>query len=57
MPKVEQREQTLLGKPITIPVRVRRTFRVTPPMEAGLNDRVWTRAELVSLLERHSLAA
>jgi hypothetical protein len=30
--------------------RVHQTLRVTPAMEAGLADRVWTLEELVSLL-------
>jgi IS1 family transposase len=37
--------------------RVHQTLRVTPAMEAGLSDHVWTLTELISLLERHSLAA
>jgi IS1 family transposase len=37
--------------------RVHQTLRVTPAMEAGLSDHVWSMTELVSLLERHSLAA
>ena len=37
--------------------RVHQTLRVTPAMEAGLSDHVWTVTELVSVLERHSLAA
>jgi hypothetical protein len=57
MPRSSDWNKRPLGKPITIPARVHRTLRVTPAMEAGLNDRVWTLAELVSLLERHSLAA
>jgi hypothetical protein len=30
--------------------RVHQTLRVTPAMEAGLSDHVWTLAEIVSLL-------
>jgi len=37
--------------------RVHQTLRVTPAMEAGLTDHVWSVTDLVSLLERHSLAA
>ncbi len=37
--------------------RVHQTLRVTPAMEAGLADHVWTLAELVSLLERKQLTA
>jgi IS1 family transposase len=37
--------------------RVHQTLRVTPAMEAGIADHVWGLDELVSLLERHSLAA
>jgi IS1 family transposase len=32
--------------------RVHKTLRVTPAMEAGLTDHIWTLEELVSLLER-----
>jgi len=31
--------------------RVHQTLRVTPGMEAGLSDHVWTMAEVVALLE------
>lgn len=31
--------------------RVHQTLRVTPAMEAGLTDHVWTLEELVSLLD------
>ena len=31
--------------------RVHQTLRVTPAMETGLSDHVWTLEELVSLLE------
>jgi hypothetical protein len=31
--------------------RVHQTLRVTPAMEAGITDRVWTLNELVALLE------
>lgn len=31
--------------------RVHQTLRVTPAMEAGLTDHVWTLAELVGLME------
>lgn len=33
-------------------VRVHKTLKVTPAMEAGLTNHVWTLEELVSLLER-----
>ena len=33
-------------------VRVHKTLRVTPAMEAGLTDRVWTLAEVVELMDR-----
>jgi hypothetical protein len=32
-------------------VRVHKTLRVTPAMEAGLTDHIWSMEELVSLLE------
>jgi hypothetical protein len=35
--------------------RVHQTLRVTPAMEAGLADHVWTLEELVSLLEYKEL--
>ncbi len=35
--------------------RVHQTLRVTPAMEAGLADHIWTLQELVSLLEREEL--
>jgi hypothetical protein len=35
--------------------RVHSTLRVTPAMEAGLADHVWTMQELVSLLEYREL--
>jgi IS1 family transposase len=34
--------------------RVHKTLRVTPAMEAGLTDHVWTLEELCSLLPKHS---
>lgn len=37
--------------------RVHQTLRVTPAMEAGLTDHVWTVAELVQLQERATLQA
>jgi IS1 family transposase len=37
--------------------RVHQTLRVTPAMEAGLTDHVWTLAELVTLIEPKSLSA
>ncbi len=37
--------------------RVHQTLRVTPAMEAGLTDHVWTLAELVTLLEAETLSA
>jgi len=33
-------------------IRVHKTLRVTPAMEAGIADHVWTMEELVSILER-----
>jgi hypothetical protein len=35
--------------------RVHQTLRVTPAMEAGLSNHVWTIEELVGLLERRSM--
>ena len=32
--------------------RVHQTLRVTPEMEAGISDHVWTIAEIVALLHR-----
>jgi IS1 family transposase len=37
--------------------RVHKTLRVTPAMEAGLTDHIWTLDELVGLLERKENAA
>jgi hypothetical protein len=37
--------------------RVHQTLRVTPAMEAGLTDHVWSLVELVGLLETAVLAA
>ena len=37
--------------------RVHQTLRVTPAMEAGIADHVWSLEELVGLLDRHELAA
>jgi hypothetical protein len=37
--------------------RVHQTLRVTPAMEAGLTEHVWTLAELVTLLDGKSVAA
>jgi hypothetical protein len=38
--------------------RVHQTLRVTPAMEAGISDHVWTPAEMVSLLdEKFKIAA
>jgi hypothetical protein len=37
--------------------RVHQTLRVTPAMEAGLSDHVWTLGELVRVLEMRPLAA
>jgi IS1 transposase len=34
--------------------RIHQTLRVTPAMEAGVSDHVWTLGELVSLLEHNS---
>lgn len=38
-------------------VRVHQTLRVTPAMQAGLTDHVWTLEELVGLLEAREAAA
>jgi hypothetical protein len=35
--------------------KVHKTLRVTPAMQAGLTDRVWTMAEIVGILDRESL--
>jgi hypothetical protein len=32
--------------------RIRPPLRVTPAMEAGIADHIWTRAEVVSLLDK-----
>jgi hypothetical protein len=37
--------------------RIHQTLRVTPAMEAGLTDHVWTLEELVTLLEAKTLSA
>jgi hypothetical protein len=37
--------------------RVHQTLRVTPAMEAGLTDYVWSLEELVGLLEQNALGA
>ena len=37
--------------------RVHQTLRVTPAMEAGLTDHVWSLEELVGLLEAKEVAA
>jgi len=37
--------------------RVHQTLRVTPSMEAGLTDHVWSLEELVTLLEQKFEAA
>jgi hypothetical protein len=37
--------------------RVHQTLRITPAMEAGLANHVWTLEELVSLLENKGLTA
>jgi hypothetical protein len=34
---------------------VHQTLRVTPPMEAGITDHVWTIEEMVRLLETRSI--
>lgn len=36
-------------------VRVHQTLRVTPAMEAGLSDHVWTMAELIAILQTEPL--
>lgn len=33
--------------------RVHQTLRVTPPMEAGVEDHLWTMAEIVALAAAH----
>jgi hypothetical protein len=35
--------------------RVHQTLRVTPAMEAGLSDHVWSISELVALLDKRSI--
>jgi hypothetical protein len=37
--------------------RVHQTLRVTPAMEAGLTDHVWSLQELVGLLEQETATA
>ena len=37
--------------------RIHQTLRVTPAMEAGLTDHVWSLEELVVLLDRRDTAA
>jgi hypothetical protein len=37
--------------------RVHQTLRVTPAMEAGLTDHVWSLGELVGLLEQDEKSA
>jgi IS1 family transposase len=37
--------------------RVHQTLRVTPAMEAGLTDHIWTLVELITLLEAKTLSA
>ena len=37
--------------------RVHQTLRVTPAMEAGVTDRVWTIEEMVELMDRQAQAA
>jgi hypothetical protein len=37
--------------------RVHQTLRVTPAMEAGLADHVWSLEELVGLLEQKAIEA
>ncbi len=36
--------------------KIHQSLRITPAMEAGLSDHVWTIEELVSLLESSSVA-
>jgi len=36
--------------PITISAEFHQTLRITPAMEAGLTDHIWSLEELVSLL-------
>jgi len=33
--------------------RIHQTLRVTPAMEAGISDRVWTLEEIIGLIEEH----
>jgi hypothetical protein len=35
--------------------RVRQTLRVTPAMEAGISDHIWTMKELAGLLDRNTV--
>ena len=35
--------------------RVHQTLRVTPAMEAGLESKIWTIADMVTLLEKGSI--
>ncbi len=35
-------------------VRIHQTLRVTPAMEAGVTDRLWTVADMVALLDREN---
>jgi len=37
--------------------RVHQTLRVTPAMEAGLTDHVWSLEELVGLLDQRTVGA
>jgi hypothetical protein len=37
--------------------KVHKTLRVTPAMEAGLTDRVWTMTEIVEQMDRAALAS
>jgi hypothetical protein len=34
------------------PVRIHKTLRCTPAMEAGITDRLWTCADIAALLEQ-----
>lgn len=43
------------GTVLSLFCRVHQTLRVTPAMEAGLSDHVWTIEEMVKLLDGRSI--